>query len=90
MFRRFCDAVLEQCQQARLIWGKELSSDATKVDANASVASLVTRFAVEARQALQNHLEELFGEETDPPLLAVRSPSSPNGSRLDTLPTCLA
>jgi IS5 family transposase len=64
VFRRFFDAILEQCQQAKLIWGKELYIDATKVDANASVDSLATRFAVEARQALQKHLEELFQEES--------------------------
>ena len=63
VFRRFFDAILEQCRQAKLIWGKELYIDATKVDANASVDSLATRFAVEARQALQKHLEELFQEE---------------------------
>ncbi len=34
------------------------------MDANASVDSLATRFAVEARQALQKHLEELFQEES--------------------------
>ncbi|GHO87129.1 transposase [Dictyobacter formicarum] len=66
IFRRFFDAILEQCQRAKLIWGKELYIDATKVDANASVDSLTTRFAVEARQAFQNHLEELFQEEDDP------------------------
>ena len=65
VFRRFFDAVLEQCQQAKLIWGKELYIDATKVDANASVDSLTTRFAVEAREALQRHLEELFQEENE-------------------------
>lgn len=50
---------------AKLIWGKELYIDATKVDANASVDSLTTRFAVEAREALQRHLEELFQEENE-------------------------
>ncbi|MDQ6661763.1 MAG: IS1182 family transposase [Chloroflexota bacterium] len=65
LFRRFFDAILEQCQQAKLIWGKELYIDATKVDANASVDSLTTRFAVEAREAFQKHLQELFQEEVD-------------------------
>jgi hypothetical protein len=54
VFRRFFDAILEQCQQAKLIWGKELYIDATKVDANASVDSLATRFAVEARKLFKN------------------------------------
>jgi transposase len=65
VFRRFFDAILEQCQQAKLMWGKELYIDATKVDANASVDSLTTRFAVEAREAFQKHLDELFQEEDD-------------------------
>src|SRR5579864_171347 len=65
LFRRFFDAILEQCQQAKLIWGKELYIDATKVDANASVDSLTTRFAVEAREAFQTHLQQLFQEEVD-------------------------
>jgi hypothetical protein len=46
-----------------LVWGKELSVDATRVDANASLDSLATRFGVEARHALHNHLQELFQEE---------------------------
>src|SRR6266705_6464680 len=65
IFRRFFDAILEQCQQAKLIWGKELYIDATKVDANASVDSLTTRFAVEAREAFQKHLQQLFQEEDE-------------------------
>src|SRR6266702_4686243 len=68
IFRRFFDAILEQCQQAKLIWGKELYIDATRVDANASVDSLTTRFAVEAREAFQKHLQQLFQEEADPHL----------------------
>lgn len=59
----FCN-VSSRCA-SRGIWGKELSIDATKVDANASVDSLTTRFAYEARQALQNHLQQLFQEEDD-------------------------
>jgi transposase len=55
IFRRFFDAIVEQCQQAHLVWGKEVYVDATKVLANASVESVKTRFAVEA------HLGALFG-----------------------------
>src|SRR5260221_14099152 len=65
VFRRFFDAILEQCQQAKLIWGKELYIDATRVDANASLDSLTTRFAFEAREAIQKHLQELFQEEDE-------------------------
>src|SRR2546430_12687934 len=55
-FRRFFDAIVEQCQQAGLVWGRELYVDGTKVEANASVDSLKPRFFVEA------HLNSLFGE----------------------------
>ncbi len=54
VFRRFFEAIVEQCQQAGLVWGKELYVDATKVKANSSLDSLKPRFAVEA------HLANLF------------------------------
>lgn len=57
VFRRFFEAILEQCRQAKLIWGKELYFDATQVNANAALDSLMPRFAVEA------HLAALFGAE---------------------------
>src|SRR6266536_1235638 len=57
VFRRFFETVVDQCQQAGLVWGKELYADATKVQANAAVSSLKPRFAVEA------HLENLFAPE---------------------------
>src|SRR6266851_1298452 len=56
VFRRFFDKIVEQCQQAGLVWGKELYIDGTKVNANASKDSLKPRFFVEA------HLDSLFGE----------------------------
>src|SRR5438105_6724890 len=40
VFRRFFEKIVEQCQQAGLVWGKELYIDATKVKANASLESL--------------------------------------------------
>src|SRR6266851_1328020 len=61
MFRRFFDAVVDQCQQAGLVWGKELYVDATKVNANASMESVKPRFAVEA------HLANLFAAEPEGP-----------------------
>jgi transposase len=39
IFRRFFEKIVEQCQQAGLVWGRELYIDATKVEANASVDS---------------------------------------------------
>jgi transposase len=61
--RRFFEAIVEQCQQAGLVWGKELYIDATKVEANASLDSVGPRFAIEA------HLQRLFAsDETSPPM----------------------
>jgi len=54
VFRRFFETVTEQCVAAGLVWGCELFIDATKVEANAALDSLQTRFAVEA------HLAHLF------------------------------
>ena len=64
IFRRFFEAIVEQCQQAGLIWGRELYFDATHVLANASLDSLAHRFATEARTALETHLAALFPDET--------------------------
>ena len=47
---------MEQCQQAGLVWGKELYFDGTKVAANAGKESLKPRFSIDA------HLKSLFGE----------------------------
>ncbi len=63
IFRRFFDAIVEQCQQEKLVWGKELYIDSTQVNANADLDSLTPRFAVEARAAMQAHLAALFAEE---------------------------
>ena len=55
VFRRFFEAIVECCQAAGLVWGKELYFDGTKVQANASLDSVKPRFAVEA------HVASLFG-----------------------------
>src|SRR5215210_6645700 len=57
VFRRFFEAIVEQCREAGLVWGKELYFDATQVKANASLQSIAPRFAVEA------HLGELFTDD---------------------------
>ena len=57
IFRRFFEAIVEQCREAGLVWGKELYFDATQVKANASLDSMAPRFAVEA------HLGELFTDD---------------------------
>ncbi len=59
IFRHFFEAIVEQCQKAGLVWGKEVDADATKGEANAALDSLKPRFAVE------EHLKTLFsGEES--------------------------
>jgi transposase len=59
IFRRFFDQIVEQCQAAGLVWGKELYFDGTKVAANAGKESVKPRFAVEA------HLGGLFNIEIE-------------------------
>jgi hypothetical protein len=59
VFRRFFEAIVEQCMHAGLVWGQELCIDATKVAANAATDSLQPRFAIEA------HLARLFATQGD-------------------------
>jgi transposase len=68
VFRRFFEHIVTQCQQARLVWGRELYIDATKVAANADIDTLAPRFAVEA------HLRHLFAA---PPVPAERAIATP-------------
>jgi Transposase DDE domain len=62
VFRRFFEAIVEQCQEAGLVWGRELYFDGTKVAANAGKESLKPRFAVEA------HLSDLFNTNAEEPV----------------------
>ncbi len=80
VFRRFFEEIVELCAEAGLVWGEELYFDSTKVEADASVDSLLPRFVVEA------HLERLFEDEEAPEIEegAMRSPTS---AGLDALPT---
>jgi transposase len=71
VFRRFFEAIVEQCREAGLIWGKELYFDATQVKANASLDSIAPRFAVEA------HLGELFTDDRVDEPAAVEDESQP-------------
>jgi transposase len=45
VFRHFFEAIVEQCQQAGLVWGRELYVDATQVQADAAMDSLTARCA---------------------------------------------
>jgi hypothetical protein len=56
VFRRFFEVIVERGAAAGLVWGKELSIDATKMVANASVETVTPRFALAARA----HLDDLF------------------------------
>ena len=60
VFRRFFDAIVEQCAQAGLVWGEELIFDATKVRANAAMESLkpVLRLVVNDHLAALAEAEE--------------------------------
>ena len=62
-FRKFFEHIVEQCQQAGLVWGQELYFDGTPVEANADHDTMRPRFYVEAMQA---HLAALFANPTDP------------------------
>ncbi len=59
IFRRFFDRIVEHCQQAGLVWGKELYFDSTQIAANADRDKMVPRFYVDAVTA---HLTALFPE----------------------------
>src|SRR6266567_1485877 len=77
IFRRFFEQIVEQCQQAGLVWGKELYFDGTKVAANASLDSVKPRFAVEAHLAnLFNAESERLPEERDQQIPQEDAPSS--------------
>ena len=72
--QRFFERVVELCQEAGLVWGKELFFDGTKVLANADFDSLTPRFA----QAARAHAEQLFAEDATRP--AETPPAEPPAS----------
>src|SRR3954452_5054657 len=59
IFERFFEQVVDLCQEAGLVWGRELYFDATKVEANAGIPSLIPRFYYEAKA----HVADLFADE---------------------------
>src|SRR3712207_2333585 len=82
VFRGFFERIVEECFEARLVWGKELFFDATKVEANAAVDSLASRWTVEA------HLEGLFDEAQEThPLQAGDEEIFEKGGEIVELPT---
>nr|MBA3518937.1 transposase [Hyphomicrobiales bacterium] len=59
VFQRFFEKIVDLCQEAGLVWGRELYFDATKVEANAGIPSLIPRFYYEAT----THVADLFADE---------------------------
>lgn len=62
VFRRFFEQVVDLCEAAGLLWGKEVLADATRVPGNAAMDSLVPRL----KAVVADHLVERFddGSET--------------------------
>src|SRR5215210_4931831 len=58
LFQRFFEKIVDLCQEAGLVWGRELYVDATKVEANADLDSLMPRFYHEA----MTHITDLFAD----------------------------
>jgi transposase len=61
IFQRFFERIVDLCQEAGLVWGRELYFDATKVEANAGIPSLIPRFFYDAT----THVADLFTDEAD-------------------------
>ena len=59
VFQRFFEQIVDLCQEAGLVWGRELYFDATKVEANADLDSLVPRFYYDAT----THVADLFADD---------------------------
>src|SRR5829696_2302311 len=77
VFQRFFERVVDLCQAAGMVWGKELFFDATKIEANADLNSLMPRFFHEAK----GHIAELFADDGSPP-----DEVSPEEAAVDDLP----
>jgi transposase len=88
IFQRFFEHVVELCQQAGLIWGRELFFDATKVRANAALNGVVPRFYLQAKAQAHEHLAALFADEPviQPDTAGVPSRIVPDEGPVDPLP----
>ncbi len=83
IFQRFFAHVVELCQQAGLVWGKERFFDATKVRANAALDSLVPRWS----HAAKAHLDDLFeATPADAPLAESVRPEAEDEPAITRLP----
>ena len=79
VFQRFFEQVVDLCQDAGLVWGQELYVDATKVEANADLDSLVPRFYHDAKT-----MSPISSPTMTPPILPRVARISPisSGSRV--------
>jgi transposase len=59
IFQRFFEKIVDLCQDVGLVWGRELYFDATKVEANAGISSLIARFYYNAT----THVADLFADD---------------------------
>lgn len=64
VFQRFFEHVVDLCQEAGLIWGRELFFDATKIRANAALNGVVPRFYLQAKEQTHEHLAGLFADQS--------------------------
>jgi transposase len=71
IFRRFFEHIVDLCQEAGLIWGKELLFDATKVRANAALDSLQPRL----REVTREHVAALFAADAAASVDATAAPA---------------
>src|SRR5918993_1069045 len=81
VFQRFFEQIVERCAEAGLVWGEELYFDATKIEANASLESIVPRFSVE------QHLHDLFEEDPQDSAAALDDAARAAVGDVDALPT---
>jgi transposase len=71
IFQRFFEQVVDLCQEAGLVWGRELYFDATRVRADADTDSLVPRFYADAKA----HVADIFAEHLQPQNEPAASPA---------------
>lgn len=62
IFERFFEHIVDLCQEAGLVWGRELYFDATKVRADADLDSLIPRFYYDAKA----HIAQVFAGDPAP------------------------
>jgi hypothetical protein len=74
-FQRFFERIVELCMEAGLVEGEELYSDATRVEADASMDSLRPRLSL---AATREHVRMVFAENPTPGE-GSRSPATVNG-----------